>query len=294
MIEVQNIKKTYNNGTVALNNINIKVGKGEIVGVIGRNGAGKSTLFKIICGLITDYSGESKVFSHKSSIEFADRVSYLPEVRGLDTRMYVLEHIVDLLLYKGLNKKQAENNVIKWLKEFQLYNYRYNKISDLSKGNQQKLQLIVAIASEPEILILDEPFSGLDLITIDLFWDVITNLRDNGCTVLFSTHDLNDNLNKCNSFIFLNHGELHEKGTLQEIQDHFVMVLEIKNRSLSLKALENIVPATNVKEMQQEYYIRIKNENVAREIFESLDDKYCEKFYVRKLSLQEIFREVCR
>lgn len=294
MIEIKSVSKVYDNGTRALNKINLKINRSEIVGVIGRNGAGKSTLFKIMCGLIADYSGESKVFGQKSSIFLTDHISYLPEVRGLDQRTYVIEHLTDLVRYKGFCKKEAKQSVTKWLKEFSLYEYRYQKISSLSKGNQQKLQLIVAVASNPKILILDEPFSGLDLITIDFFWKTILKLRAEGCTILFSTHDLNDNLLNCNRLIFINKGELCENGSLPEIQKHFDMILEIKNESVRLDKLQHIAGEENVQAFEGEYYIRIRDEAMAHEIFDILEQKYCEKFFVRKMTIPEIFREICR
>lgn len=295
MIKIKDVSKVYENGKKALNKINLEVNKKDIVGIIGRNGAGKTTLFKIICGLIDDYTGESKVFDKMSDITLTDEISYLPEMRGLDHRAYVIEHLTDLVRYKGLSKKEALQSVTKWLKEFSLYDYKYQKISSLSKGNQQKIQLIASIASNPKILILDEPFSGLDLITIDLFWKTILKLRDEGCTILFSTHDLNDNILKCNKLVFINQGEIKESGTIEEIQKHFNMVLELKNKSCSIEYLQSIAGKENVQVVEgDEYYIKIKDEKMARVIFDGLQDKYSEKFFVRKIRVPEIFREICR
>lgn len=293
MIEVKNLKKVYSKKVIALDNISFKLEKGEMLGVIGRNGAGKSTLFKIICGLIEDYEGESKIFSHKSSIEFAEHISYLPEVRGLDCKLYVLDHLTELLRYKGYSKKEAECKIIDKLKEFDLYKYRYRKISDLSKGNQQKLQFILAIANEPDILILDEPFSGLDLITTDFLWDMLISMKKRGCTIIFSTHNLSSNLERCDKFLLMNAGKMCAYGALESIQEKFSMILELKNKTITKVALENVISTNCIKENNDEFYIKIKDEEEARKIFNILEDKFSEKFYVRKSSLSEIFRQLC-
>lgn len=292
MISMTNVSKTYQSSIKALNQISFHVNKSEIVGVIGRNGAGKSTMFKIICGLIEDYTGESRIFGEKSSINLSERISYLPEVRGLDTRKYVLEHLVELVMYKGFRKKDVTVEVEKWLKEFSLYDRRYSKISTLSKGNQQRVQLIAAIAMKPEVIILDEPFSGLDLITIDYFWNILLKLREEGCTIIFSTHDLNDNLLLCDRFLFMNKGSLAMNGSLEEIQNQFPVVLELKNASAKKSDIAAVVGNENIQMRKDEYYIRLQNELDARVIFEQLDEKYSEKFYVRKMNLSEIFREI--
>lgn len=294
MIEVRNVSKTYQNSVKALKQIDFKINTGEITGIIGRNGAGKSTLFKIICGLITEYEGESIIFGQKSSISLSHRISYLPEVRGLDSRMYVMEHLIELVMYKGIRKKEAQASLEKWLKEFNLYDNRYRKISALSKGNQQRLQLIASIATNPEILILDEPFSGLDLITIDYFWSILLQLRDQGCTIMFSTHDLNDNLLNCNQLLFLNEGILKESGPLIEIQNHFDLILELKNKTAEEEVLKRIAGADNTLKQGDEFYIRMTDDSVAHRIFDNLEDKFCEKFYIRKMNIPEIFREISR
>lgn len=292
ILSLTNVSKAYNDSTKALIDISLSVKRGEIVGVIGRNGAGKSTMFKILCGLIEDYEGKSLIFGEKSSIKLSERISYLPEVRGLDSRRFVLEHLVELVMYKGISKKCATVEVEKWLKEFSLYDRRYSKISALSKGNQQRVQLIVAIASKPEVLILDEPFSGLDLITIDYFWKILLKLREEGCTIIFSTHDLNDNMLLCDKFVFLDKGKLEKRGSLEEIQNSFPVVLELKNISVKKEDIVTVAGEENVQRKNDEYYIRLNDESDARTIFDGLSEKYSEKFYVRKMNISEIFREI--
>lgn len=290
MIRMNDICKTYSTGTKALDHVNINVKKGQIVSVIGHNGAGKSTLFKILCGIITKYSGESLIDGKKSSISMSDRISYLPEVRGIDGRKCVIDHLTNLLMYKGYSKKEAEGYILNGLEQFDLLHVKYEKIGNLSKGNQQKLQIILAIANSPDVIILDEPFSGLDIITVDYLWDVIYKLRDNGCTIIFSTHNLFDNVNKCDSFFILKKGHVVESGTLQQIQEHYNMILEIENESLTEEILQSIEGIGIYSKEDSVFKIEIEGQNVAEKIFDALEDKYCKRFYVRKFTLPEIFR----
>lgn len=291
MISMTHVSKSYTKGIKALDNVSFFVEKGEITGVLGKNGAGKSTMFKILCGLIEEYEGESKIFGERSSIAFSNKISYMPEVRGMDTRRYVLDHLIELVMYKGMTKKESKKEVLKWLEEFALADRKFQCISSLSKGNQQKLQFISAIASKPEILILDEPFSGLDLTTMDYFWTILLRLRDEGCTIIFSSHDLNDNLLNCDKFIFIDKGVLKKNGSLDEIQNEYPMILELKNSSAKIEVLRKIAGENNVEYLNEEYYIRLQNGADARKIFDNLEDKYSEKFYLRRMNIAEIFRE---
>ena len=294
MIELKNVGKVYSNGTEALRNINLNIDKGRIIGVIGRNGAGKSTLFKVMCGIITDYTGESRVLGDKSNIRLSDKVSYLPEVRGIDGRKTVGEHLTDLLMYKGYNRRFAEKLILQGLERFGMKDYRYFKINTLSKGNQQKLQVILTIANAPEILILDEPFSGLDLITAEFLWKIICELKENGSTILFSSHNLSDIIYDSDAFVFLDKGNLQEFGTLEEIQSHYDMILEIQNDSLREEVLGEINGVDGFRKEGDVYYVSMKEEDTARAIYQQLDNKYSRRFYVRKMTLSEIFKSINR
>lgn len=289
---MNDICKTYRNGTKALEYVNIEAKKGQIVSVIGHNGAGKSTLFKILCGIITKYSGESLIDGEISNISMSDRISYLPEVRGIDGRKCVIDHLTNLLMYKGYSKKNAEKFILDGLEQFNMSHVKYEKIGNLSKGNQQKLQIILSIVNNPDVIILDEPFSGLDLITVDHLWDVLCKLRDKGCTILFSTHNLSDNIINCDSFFILKRGHVVESGTLQQIQEHYNMILEIENESLNDEILKNIEGIKDYKKEGSVYKIEIESSEIAEKVFNSLDNKFSKRFYVRKFTLPEIFRTI--
>lgn len=291
-IEGVNLSKVYKNNILALDSISFTVNKGTVIGVIGRNGSGKTTLFKIISGVISDFTGKCYVDGKPVSLDYSERISYLPETRGLDDRMQVLEHVTDLIRYKGITSREAGKSAEKWLEYFDLSYSRYQKIGTLSKGNQQKLQFIVAIASNPKLLILDEPFSGLDPITSDIFWEVIDKFRAEGNTVIFSSHTLNDKMSKCDEFIFLNKGRIIETGTLDEVQSRYKMVLEVKNATLDKETLISAFPNAAYAFADGKFSIQVESLAEARKIYNCLEEKFSEIFCLRKMTLEELFREI--
>lgn len=294
MIKVCNLTKEYKDGKIkALNSVSLNIKKGELVAVIGRNGAGKSTLFKIICGIITKYSGTCLINDTITNINLSKKISYLPEVRGLDGRMIAINHLIDLICYKGIARKEALESVKYWLNEFDISEFAEKKIDSLSKGNQQKLQFISAIASNPEILILDEPFSGLDAIIIDDFWRVINKLKENGVTIILSSHILNDKLIACDKFLFLRKGNVEEFGGLSEIQEKYNKVLEISSKEIDIEeTIKDIIRKENIYMVGNTYYIDIFDEEEARNIYKKLSGKFLEKFYLRKISIYELFKKI--
>lgn len=292
MIDLYKVTKIYDGKTIALDEVSIHIQEGTIAGVIGRNGSGKTTMFKVISGVLRDYSGSCTIDGRPASLDYSEMLSYMPEVRGLDGRKQVLEHLTDMVCYKGLKRSTAQKAVSEWLDRFNLLHARYHRIDTLSKGNQQKLQFIIALASSPRLMILDEPFSGLDPITSDVFWEIIEELRRKGCTIIFSSHNLNEKMTCCDHFIFIRDGKIIEDGRLADIQPKYEMILEIKNDSLDKSKLDEVLPGAKYNYIQGTYCIKVKNEGMARLLFDSLENKYSEVFYLRKMNLDELFREI--
>lgn len=290
MIEFNQVNKIYKNSThYALKDVSFRIKKGELIGVIGRNGAGKSTLFKIISGILSYDSGTVAV---EKNMKRTDAISYLPETRGIDCRGIVIEHLSDLLGYKGIKISDAKKSIQYWLKEFEMEEYADNKISSLSKGNQQKLQFISAVANNPEILILDEPFSGLDIIATDFFWKMIKKVNEQGTTILFSTHNLQDKMTLCENFMFIVQGEVVKFGSLNTIQNDFKKMFEIVSDEISKEQLFQYISIEEQERYNQYGCILIENEEEARNLFEKLGRPFCEKIMVRKQNIEEIFRGV--
>ncbi|MBR3696889.1 MAG: ATP-binding cassette domain-containing protein [Clostridia bacterium] len=231
MLELKNVtKKFFNN--VAVKNLSFKIDNGKILGIVGRNGAGKSTTFRMILNIIDPDSGEILYDGNKITSKIMDKIGYLPEEGSLLSELTVLE----LCEYYGSLKLIDENTVIKnllyWLEEFNILEYLNKKIKDLSKGNRQKIQFIVSILHNPELIILDEPFSGLDPISVEELKKAILKLKENGKTIIFSSHMMEHIEMLCEELIIINKGETLLKGDIKEIINNYEINGK-KNNSLN-------------------------------------------------------------
>ena len=184
MLRVCNVTKKYGD-LVAVNNLSFEVEKGEIFGLLGLNGAGKTTTFRMILGLIDDYTGNIYLDNKKIDYSITDKIGFLTEERSLLLKLTVLEQIKFYGVLKGMDENTIEKKLDYYLDLFNIKEYKNKKIKELSKGNQQKIQFISAIIHEPKLLILDEPFSGLDPINVELFKSVIISLKEKGTSIYF-------------------------------------------------------------------------------------------------------------
>ena len=177
MLKVENITKYYNKNK-AVDNLSFTVEKGEIFGLLGENGAGKTTTFRIILGLINASSGNVTLDGKKIDYSLTDKIGYVTEERSLLTKMTVKDQILLYGVLKGMSEDNILKEMRKWLKKFQISDYENRKIKELSKGNQQKIQFIAAVINKPKLLILDEPFSGLDPINVEMLKKAIIELQE--------------------------------------------------------------------------------------------------------------------
>ena len=218
-LEVKNLTKSFGEKEV-LHGISFDVEGGKALGLLGRNGAGKTTTIRIIMDVFHANSGEifldGKKFNPKEHL-----IGYLPEERGLYPKKKVSEQLVYLGRLRGLSKAEAKKNTDKWLKRLQVSQYTDVKLETLSKGNQQKVQLASTLVCEPEIVILDEPFSGLDPVNSKILQDVVTELIEEGRIVIFSSHQMSYVEEFCNDIVIMNHGETVLSGDLREIKTLF-------------------------------------------------------------------------
>lgn len=187
LLEVQNIYKSYADHQ-ALTNISLQVPKQSIFGLLGPNGAGKTTLIRIITSILQADSGTILLNGQKLDRKHIQNIGYLPEERGLYRKMRVGEQLLYLARLKGMDRSLAIDRINNWLQKLEMLDWSHKNIEDLSKGMQQKIQFIATVLHEPQLLILDEPFSGFDPINVNIIKDEILNLRDRGATVIFSTH----------------------------------------------------------------------------------------------------------
>lgn len=218
-INISNITKSFGEKQV-LKSINLETKSGKALGLLGRNGAGKTTTIRIVMGVFPSDSGE--ILIDDSPIDRANvGIGYLPEERGLYPKKVIIDQLIYFGLLKGMKKADAIASVDYWLGRLQMTEYRKRKLSTLSKGNQQKIQLVATLISDPDIIILDEPFSGLDPVNAMLLKDVVKELISKDKIVLFSSHQMNYIEEFCDDIAILNDGEIVLSGSIKEIKHSY-------------------------------------------------------------------------
>ena len=220
ILSIDSVSKHYGNFT-ALNNVSVNIREGSIFGLLGPNGAGKTTLIRVI-NQIT-YPDSGKVLFNNSPLELKHirDIGYLPEERGLYPKMKIGEQAVYLAQLKGLDSSTAKSELNKWFEKFQINDWWDKKVTELSKGMAQKIQFIVTVLHKPKLLIFDEPFSGFDPINANLIKDEILNLRDNGATIIFSTHRMESVEELCEDIALINKSHKILDGKLDDIKRRF-------------------------------------------------------------------------
>jgi ABC-2 type transport system ATP-binding protein len=220
ILELDHINKSYGSHH-ANRDISFNVPKGSVFGLLGPNGAGKSTLIRIITNIMAADSGTIRINGELFREEHHQIIGYMPEERGLYKKMMVGEHLVYLGRLKGLSKAVATKKVKDWLERLQIGDWWGKKIEDLSKGMQQKVQFIATTLHDPLLLILDEPFSGLDPVNSNLIKDEIFELRRKGASVIFSTHRMEQVEEICEEIVLINNGQNILQGQVKEIRQRF-------------------------------------------------------------------------
>jgi len=218
MLSLKNLNKQYENVS-AVKNISFEVNKGEIYGFLGPNGAGKTTTIRMIMGIIHPDSGSIELDGENINLNGRKNLGYLPEDRGLYQKQKLAETINYFGLLKGLELSISKMNTNLWLKRFNLLEQSERKIEELSKGNQQKIQFILALLHNPDLLILDEPFTGLDPLNQLLLKEIIEEKANEGKTIVFSTHQMEQVERLCSNICLINNGEILIEGDLKKIRN---------------------------------------------------------------------------
>lgn len=216
MLELKNVIKEFDTVT-AVNNISFKIDDGKVLGIVGRNGAGKSTIFRMILDLIKPTKGEIFFDNQEIDGKVLNRFGYLPEEGSILSQFSVIDICEYYGALKLMNKEEVLESLSKWLKEFNIEDYISTKVKKLSKGNRQKIQFIVAVLHNPDFIILDEPFSGLDPVSVEELKTAILKLKGEGKTIIFSSHVMTHVENICDEILLVNHGEALLQGDLKEI-----------------------------------------------------------------------------
>lgn len=291
MLKVENIRKTYQD-VVAVDNLSFEVKDGEIFGLLGENGAGKTTTFRMIMGLLESDSGSISLDGKKMDYDITDQIGFVTEERSLLTKMTVKEQI----LYYGALKSMEEETILKelkyWLKKFDIETYENKKIKELSKGNQQKIQFIAAVINHPKLLILDEPFTGLDPINVKMLTEAIYDLKKEGCSIIFSSHQMEHIEEFCEKLIILVKGKVILEGYLKEIkQSYGIKKIIIKGKDIDVSKIEKLDGVESIEIKKEEIVIHISNEKLVDKVFQWVKKFKILKFEALEPSLNEIFIE---
>ena len=289
-LEVKNLSKNFN-GIKAVDDASFIVPEGSVFGLIGRNGAGKTTTIRMMMNIYVPDSGEVILRGTKIGQEFKDKVGYLPEERGLYKKMKVMDTLLFLAELKGKTGKAVERKALNYLKRFDLVERKNSKIEDLSKGNQQKIQFIAAILHDPEFLIFDEPFAGLDPINTDLLKDIILEKKEEGKVIIFSTH-LMDFAEKLSDHIaMIDHGKIILQGSLSEIKSEFAQRNVTLEAVGDLSFLDSEAFVEKVENFGNTVAIKVKEASQTQDLLKLLiqNDVKVNKFAANEISLHEIF-----
>ena len=291
MLKVENVTKKYGDLT-AVDNLSFEVKEGEIFGLLGLNGAGKTTTFRMIMGLLDDYDGKITLNDKKIDYSVTDNIGFLTEERSLLTKMTVLEQIQYYGVLKGMDYDEIEGKLDKYLKEFNIEEYKNKKIKELSKGNQQKVQFISAIIHEPKLLILDEPFSGLDPINVELFKKVILDLKKKKTMIIFSSHRMEHVELFCEKLVILLKGKSVLNGYLNKIKKDYKKKNILIKGDIDTEEVSKLSGVVNVTKESDTYIVKIEDESHVSKIFKYMT-KYdnITMFKVEDASLNEIFIE---
>lgn len=288
MLKVENVTKYYGTN-LAVDHLSFTVDDGEIFGLLGSNGAGKTTTFRMIMGLLDATSGKITLDGKKIDYSVTDKIGFVTEERSLLTKMTVKEQIIYYGRLKGLSEKEILKRLDDWLERFQIKEYKNRKIKELSKGNQQKIQFIAAVINEPKLLILDEPFTGLDPINVKLLKEAIYSLQKKGCSIIFSSHQMEHIEQFCEKLVILVKGKTVLEGYLKDIKESYQKKNIFIRGDVTAKELESINGVLSVEKKLNEFEVKIENNKIVEQVFKKIANHNITKFVVEEASLNEIF-----
>ena len=281
MLKVENVTKYYGD-FLAVDHLSFDVKPGEIFGLLGVNGAGKTTTFRMIMGLLDASEGKITLDDKPIDYSVTDSIGFLTEERSLLTKLTVKEQAIYYGVLKGMKEEEVVERLKYLLKKFEIEEYLDKKIKELSKGNQQKVQFITAVINDPKLLILDEPFSGLDPFNVELFKKEIVEMASRGSMIIFSSHRM--------EHVELLKGKSVLSGELSKIKEQYRKKNIIVKGNIDVDKVRKINGVIDVISKADEYEIKIENQEIVSDVFKYISK--CEnvtKFEVEEPSLNEIF-----
>lgn len=292
MLEVKNLRKTFDD-YCAVDDLTFTVKPGIIMGLIGQNGAGKTTTFRLILDFLKADRGEVFWEGRPIGKNEYDIIGYLPEERGLYPKVTIQDQLLYFAQLRGKTKKEIEPKIDEWMERFQVKGKKTDKVKTLSKGNQQKVQLIATLIHEPKLIILDEPFSGLDPVNAELLKEGILSLKDSGSCVIFSSHNMDHVEKICDHLIMLNNGQTVLNGVVHEIRQSFGRTKVFLESNLTLEEIQAIEGVEQVKAHEdQSFEITLNDPEAGKVLFAAATkDGYIPMFNQQPPTLEEIFKQ---
>jgi ABC-2 type transport system ATP-binding protein len=290
-LEIEGITKKFGD-FYAVNKLSFKIPKGTIYGLLGPNGAGKTTTIRMAMNIIIPDEGSIKVLEQKMDEAMKERIGYLPEDRGLYPKMKVGALLVFLAELKGLRGSQAQKEIDFWLERFDLSDWKAKKVEELSRGMQQKLQFIVTVIHRPELIILDEPFSGLDPVNTKLLKDIMLEMREKGGTIVFSTHRMEQVEMICDDICLINKAEMVLEGNLSQIKKQYGKNTVVLDFDGDASFIQNFPEVEKIDDYGKFMEIKLREKSDPQALLQNLVGKIAiNKYEIQEPSLNAIFIE---
>lgn len=291
VLEIDRVSKKFGSFT-AVDNLSLTIPGEQIFGFLGANGAGKTTTFRLIIGLLDKTEGTITWNGEPIDYTKSDHIGYLPEERGLYPKLKVSDQITYLGRLRGMTKNEVIKELKHWLDRFRIPEYFDKKIEDLSKGNQQKIQFISAVIHKPKLLILDEPFSGLDPINVEMLKQAVVELKEAGTSIVFSSHRMEHVEELCEYLCIMQHGKPVLHGALREIKQSFGKKNLLVHADFDLQYLRDMPGVLKFKKTTEGCELQIEKEEISQMVYTSMVNKgFIRKFSLEEPSLNDIFIE---
>lgn len=291
VLKLEHVTKRFGE-TIAVDDLSLTIPENEMFGFLGGNGAGKTTSFRMILGLLSVSEGRITWKGEKIDYSKSPFIGYLPEERGLYPKLKVRDQIVYLARLRGMQKQDALKQLQYWLEKLKVPEYMDKKVEELSKGNQQKIQFISAVIHQPKLLILDEPFSGLDPVNVEQLKSAVIELKNKGTSIVFSSHRMDHVEEMCEHLCILHKGKPVVHGSLKEIKRSFGKKNVTIHADFDLSYLESFSGVTKMTKTTEGVYLQISDEQVADQLLKDIVGKgFIRKFDLEEPSLNDIFIE---